>query len=72
MDALILNFDAQTIAPDYLNGDPVSPDAFNPGREYFDGCTHGFAVRGDLSDPKGKAGKEGSFVATVKWFQAHL
>jgi hypothetical protein len=27
---------------------------FAPGykREYFDGCTHGFAVRGDLSDPK--------------------
>ncbi|KAM6496770.1 dienelactone hydrolase endo-1,3,1,4-beta-D-glucanase [Amanita muscaria] len=47
---------------------------FAPGykREYFDGCTHGFAVRGDLSDPKVKAGKEGSFVATVKWFQAHL
>jgi len=47
---------------------------FAPGykREYFDGCTHGFAVRGDLSDPKVKAGKEGAFVATVKWFQAHL
>ncbi|KAF9459319.1 dienelactone hydrolase endo-1,3,1,4-beta-D-glucanase [Collybia nuda] len=43
---------------------------FTPGykREYFEGCTHGFAVRGDLSDPKVKAGKEGSFKATVEWF----
>ncbi|ESK84748.1 dienelactone hydrolase endo- -beta-d-glucanase [Moniliophthora roreri MCA 2997] len=34
--------------------------SFAPGykREYFDGCVHGFAVRGDLSDPKVKAGKE--------------
>ncbi|KAJ7173460.1 dienelactone hydrolase endo-1,3,1,4-beta-D-glucanase [Mycena filopes] len=43
---------------------------FGPGykREYFEGCTHGFAVRGDLSDPKVKAGKEGAFKATVEWF----
>ncbi|KAF8207967.1 dienelactone hydrolase endo-1,3,1,4-beta-D-glucanase [Mycena galopus ATCC 62051] len=43
---------------------------FAPGykREYFDGCTHGFAVRGDLSDPKVKAGMEGAFKATIKWF----
>jgi dienelactone hydrolase len=40
---------------------------FAPGykREYFEGCTHGFAVRGDMSDPKVKAGKEGAFKATV-------
>ncbi|KAL7006372.1 hypothetical protein EMMF5_004025 [Cystobasidiomycetes sp. EMM_F5] len=41
-------------------------------REYFPGCSHGFAVRGDLSDPKVKAGKEGAFKATVEWFNAHL
>ncbi|KAJ3791226.1 dienelactone hydrolase [Lentinula aff. detonsa] len=42
---------------------------FAPGykREYFDGCTHGFAVRGDMSNPKIKAGKEGAFGATVEW-----
>ncbi|KAJ4475493.1 hypothetical protein J3R30DRAFT_3671286 [Lentinula aciculospora] len=42
---------------------------FAPGykREYFDGCTHGFAVRGDLSNPKVKAGKEGAFKAAVAW-----
>jgi hypothetical protein len=47
---------------------------FEPGykREYFEGCTHGFAVRGDLSDPKVKAGKEGAFKATVEWFQKYL
>ncbi|KAK0497340.1 dienelactone hydrolase endo-1,3,1,4-beta-D-glucanase [Armillaria luteobubalina] len=47
---------------------------FPPGyrREYWDGCTHGFAVRGDLSDPKVKAGKEGAFKAAVQWFLSHL
>lgn len=47
---------------------------FSPGykREFFDGCTHGFAVRGDLSDPKVKAGKEEAFKAAVEWFLKHL
>ncbi|KAG6832117.1 hypothetical protein H0H87_002630 [Tephrocybe sp. NHM501043] len=47
---------------------------FAPGykREYFEGCTHGFAVRGDLSDPKVRAGKEGAFKATVEWFIKYL
>ncbi|KAJ3715325.1 Alpha/Beta hydrolase protein [Lentinula raphanica] len=42
---------------------------FAPGykREYFDGCTHGFAVKGDMSNPKIKAGKEGAFKASVEW-----
>jgi hypothetical protein len=47
---------------------------FKPGyeRRYFEGCTHGFAVRGDLSDPKVKLGKEGAFEASVEWFKKHL
>jgi len=47
---------------------------FAPGykREYFEGCSHGFAVRGDLSDPKVKAGKEGSFKASVEWIKKYL
>ncbi|KAJ7164510.1 dienelactone hydrolase [Mycena filopes] len=47
---------------------------FAPGykREYFAGCTHGFAVRGDMSDPKVKAGKEGAFKATIGWFEKYL
>jgi len=47
---------------------------FAPGyeRTYWDGCTHGFAVRGDINDPKVKAGKEGSFKASVEWFLKYL
>ncbi|KAG0698247.1 dienelactone hydrolase [Suillus ampliporus] len=41
-------------------------------REYFPGCTHGFAVRGDMSLPLVKAGKEGSFKASVEFFLEHL
>ncbi|KAF8074667.1 dienelactone hydrolase endo-1,3,1,4-beta-D-glucanase [Lyophyllum atratum] len=61
--------DAQSKADEILgNG------KFAPGyrREYFEGCTHGFAVRGDLGDPKVKAGKEGAFGATVEWFLEYL
>ncbi|TBU22617.1 alpha/beta-hydrolase [Dichomitus squalens] len=47
---------------------------FAPGyqRTYWPGCVHGFAVRGDLSKPEVKAGKEGAFKATVEWFQKYL
>jgi len=47
---------------------------FAPGyrREYFPGCTHGFAVRGDISIPEVKAGKEGAFKAAIAWFNTHL
>lgn len=43
--------------------------AFAPGykRNYFEGCAHGFAVKGDLSDPVVKAAKEGAFKGTVEW-----
>ncbi|KAJ7276925.1 Alpha/Beta hydrolase protein [Mycena rebaudengoi] len=47
---------------------------FAPGykREYFPGCEHGFAVRGDMTDPYVKAGKEGAFKASVEWFAKYL
>ncbi|KAE9403608.1 alpha/beta-hydrolase [Gymnopus androsaceus JB14] len=47
---------------------------FAPGykREYFAGCKHGFAVRGDMSDPNVKAGKEGAFKSTVDWVKKYL
>jgi len=47
---------------------------FAPGykREYWDGCTHGFAVRGNLDDPKVKAGKEGAFKASVEFLIKYL
>ncbi|KAI6012506.1 dienelactone hydrolase [Pisolithus orientalis] len=41
-------------------------------REYFEGCAHGFAIRGDVSKPEVKAGKEGSFKAAVLFFKNHL
>jgi dienelactone hydrolase len=49
-------------------------DKFTPGykREYYEGCSHGFTIRGDLSDPKVKEGKEGAFKATVEWFLERL
>jgi dienelactone hydrolase len=40
-------------------------------RLHWEGCCHGFAVRGDPSDPKGKAGK-GAFKATVEPFKSIL
>ncbi|KAJ7435159.1 hypothetical protein B0H11DRAFT_1756473, partial [Mycena galericulata] len=59
--------DAQAKADEIFAG-------FAPGykREFFEGCTHGFAVRGDLSDPKVKAGKEGAFKSTVEWLLRHV
>jgi dienelactone hydrolase len=49
-------------------------DKFAPGykREYFEGATHGFAVRGDITDPVAKKAKEGAFDSAVKWFAAKL
>ncbi|KZT09825.1 uncharacterized protein LAESUDRAFT_734918 [Laetiporus sulphureus 93-53] len=47
---------------------------FAPGyeRTYWDGCTHGFAVRGDMSNPKVKAGMDGAFKATVDFVKKYL
>ena len=47
---------------------------FAPGykREYFEGCTHGFAVRGDMKDAVAQAAKENSFKATVKWIKEYI
>jgi len=61
--------ESQAIADEILGGGKFS---VGYERTYWDGCTHGFAVRGDLSNPKVKAGKEGSFKATVEFFLKHL
>jgi dienelactone hydrolase len=56
-------------------GDEILGDGKHaPGylRTYWEGCTHGFAVRGDISDPKVKAGREGAFKAAVEWFIKYL
>jgi len=61
--------EAQAKADEILGG-----GKYEPGyeRKYFEGCTHGFSVRGDLSDPKVKAGKEGAFSKSVSWFKKYL
>jgi dienelactone hydrolase len=67
--------DSQLSVPLQKKADEVLDDGkYAPGylRTYWDGCTHGFTVRGDMSDPKVKAGKEGAFKASVEWFIKHL
>jgi len=62
--------ESQTQADKILGGGSDTAELYR--REYFDGCTHGFAVRGDLTIPAVKAGKEGAFEATVEFFLKHL
>jgi len=47
---------------------------FAPGyrRTYYEGASHGFAVRGDLSKPAVKAAKEEAFKESVGWLIKHL
>lgn len=62
--------DAQAKADIILGGGTQNSELYQ--REYFAGCEHGFAVRGDLTKPEVKAGKEGAFKATVEFFLKHL
>ncbi|KAI9573849.1 alpha/beta-hydrolase [Boletus coccyginus] len=62
--------DAQAKADEILGGGAQTSELYR--REYFAGCEHGFAVRGDLSKPEVKVGKEGAFKATVEFFLKHL
>ena len=39
---------------------------------YFTGLYHGFATRGDLNNPKQKAGLEGAKNAASAWFRQNL
>jgi len=57
--------EAQAAADEILGGGEYAPGY---ERTYWEGCTHGFAVRGDMTDPKVKAGKEGAFKATAEFF----
>ncbi|KAI0271027.1 chlorocatechol-degradation protein [Russula aff. rugulosa BPL654] len=47
---------------------------FAPGyrRTYYEGASHGFAVRGDVSKPTVKAAKEGAFKESVEWLIKYL
>ncbi|KAF8548854.1 alpha/beta-hydrolase [Imleria badia] len=62
--------DSQAQADAILGGGLTKTDLYR--REYFEGCSHGFALRGDLSNPKVKTGKEGSFRAIVEFFLEHF
>ncbi|KAJ7876844.1 chlorocatechol-degradation protein [Mycena leptocephala] len=75
-------------APLLINGcthDPVFPPQdqekadqiladYAPGykREYWEGASHGFALKGDLSDPIMLAAAEGAFKSTMEWLFKHL
>ncbi|KIM88132.1 hypothetical protein PILCRDRAFT_814036 [Piloderma croceum F 1598] len=61
--------EAQAKADEILGGGKFAPGYV---REYFEGCSHGFAIRGDINDPKVKAGKEGAFEKSVAFFKSHL
>jgi len=61
--------EAQAMADKMLGGGKYKPVY---QRTYWKGCTHGFAVRGDMSNPDVKAGKEGAFKATVEFFMANV
>lgn len=38
----------------------------------FSDVSHGFAVRGDDNDPRGKLAKEQAFSQAVQWFKHHV
>lgn len=38
----------------------------------FGGMEHGFAVRGDMKDPKQKFAKEQAFYQAIAWFREYL
>jgi hypothetical protein len=52
----------------------LGDNKFIPGyrREYYEGCSYGSAVRGDMSDLRVKEPKEGAFRSCVEWFSRHL
>ncbi|PCH44440.1 alpha/beta-hydrolase [Wolfiporia cocos MD-104 SS10] len=60
--------EAQEKADEILGGGKYTPGY---ERTYWEGCTHGFAVRGDISDPRVKAGKEGVFKASVEFLNKY-
>jgi len=60
---------AQAQADEILGGGKFAPGYV---KTYAEGCVHGFAVRGDLKDPKVVAGKENAFKASVEYFKKYL
>lgn len=57
--------DRQKIGDDILGNGTTEGKGYK--RVFYEGCSHGFAVRGDKSDPKVKFGKEDAFKQTLDW-----
>jgi dienelactone hydrolase len=57
--------EAQKTGDEILGNGSMEGEGYT--RKFYDGCTHGFAVRGDKSDPKVKFGKEDAFKQTIDW-----
>jgi len=66
----------QQFGPEFAaSADAILGDGkYKPGFKQvnWEGCSHGFSVRGDLSIPEVKAGKEGSFKNSVEWLVKYL
>ncbi|KAL5492295.1 hypothetical protein ACEPAI_3742 [Sanghuangporus weigelae] len=62
--------ESQKLGDEILGGGKTETENYK--RAYFPKCVHGFAVRGDLSIPEVKFGKEQAFVNAVQWFKAKL
>ncbi|KAJ9102624.1 hypothetical protein QFC19_004733 [Naganishia cerealis] len=56
----------QKVGDDVLGNGTAEGEGYK--RVFYEGCSHGFAVRGDKSDPKVKFGKEDAFKQTVNWY----
>ncbi|KAF7299461.1 Dienelactone hydrolase endo-1,3,1,4-beta-D-glucanase [Mycena indigotica] len=59
----------QSIADEKLGAGKYAPGY---KRTYWEGCSHGFLTKGDLSDSKVKSGQDGAVEATIAWIREHL
>ena len=49
----------------------ISKKPFPTKGKFYPGCDHGWALRGDDSDPKIKKEAADAFSEAVSWFNAH-
>ena len=51
--------------------DIISKKSFPTKGKFYPGCEHGWALRGDDSDPKIRDGAADAFSEAISWFKAH-
>ena len=51
--------------------DIISKKSFPTKGKFYPGCEHGWALRGDDSDPKIRDGAADAFSEAVSWVKAH-